>query len=80
MAAPVAADGMGTLSVQTNPAVCRSMSTDSRGCHAAHLVVAWTPHAEDREKRNVRSMPTTITGGWSGIANDRTASCLIPAR
>ena len=65
MAAPVAADGMGTLSVQTNPSGV-SVDVDGQPRGVTPLTLSLSPGRHTLKlanEGNVRSMPITITAG-----------------
>jgi len=65
MAAPVAADGMGTLSVQTNPSGV-SIDVDGQPRGVTPLTLSLSPGRHTLKlanEGNVRSMPITITAG-----------------
>jgi PEGA domain-containing protein len=65
MAAPVAADGMGTLSVQTNPSGV-SVDVDGQPRGVTPLTLSLSPGRHTLKianEGNVRSMPVTITAG-----------------
>jgi len=65
MAAPVAADGMGTLTVQTNPNGA-SVDVDGQSRGVTPLTLSLSPGRHTLKlanEGNVRSMPITITAG-----------------
>ena len=65
MAAPVAADGMGTLAVQTNPSGA-SVEVDGQPRGVTPLSLSLSPGRHTLKlanEGNVRSMPVTITAG-----------------
>jgi len=65
MAAPVAADGMGTLSVQTNPSGA-SVDVDGQPRGVTPLTLSLSPGRHTLKlanEGNVRSMPVTISAG-----------------
>ena len=65
MAAPVAADGMGTLSVQTNPSGV-SVDVDGQPRGVTPLTLSLSPGRHTLKlanEGNVRTMPITITAG-----------------
>ena len=76
MAAPVAADGMGTLVVQTNPSGA-SVDIDGQPRGVTPLSLDLSPGRHTLKlanEGNVRSMPITIAAGWPGLAVDRAAT------
>ena len=82
MAAPVAADGMGTLVVQTNPTGA-AVDIDGQARGVTPLSLALSPrasHVEARHRRKRSFDACHNRGGGPGLATDRATARLVLAR